>query len=35
MCSAPARLTAFGARNFPSVVTTIMDYKVELELYAA
>jgi hypothetical protein len=38
MCGAPERLTAL----FPSVVTTIMDYKVQLinplnlgELYAA
>jgi hypothetical protein len=43
MFGAPERLTVFGARmHFPSVITTIMDQKVQLinplnlgELYAA
>jgi hypothetical protein len=30
MCGAPERPKAFGARNFPSVITTIMDQKVQL-----
>jgi hypothetical protein len=29
MCCAPERLTAFGA-HFPSVITTIIDQKVQL-----
>jgi hypothetical protein len=30
MCGTPKRLTEFGARTFPSVITTIMDQKVQL-----
>jgi hypothetical protein len=33
MCGAPERLTAFGARTFLySVITTIMDHKVRVQL---
>jgi hypothetical protein len=30
MCGAPERLTAFGTRHFPSIITTIVDHKQQL-----
>jgi hypothetical protein len=30
MCGAPERLSAFGARTFPTVITTSMDQDLNL-----
>jgi hypothetical protein len=30
MCGAPERLAAFGVRTIPTLITTIMDQKMQL-----